>query len=161
MSPFDFPHVPSPGAEVNWAAICKTNPWLGPLAVTPQDPVYHGEGDVQTHTRLVLEALVQTKEWQKLPKVDRGIVFWAALLHDIAKPACTRTGPDGRIQSPNHTIKGECLAREILYKGIPDPAPFLQRERIVKLFRFHGMPAGSWNKRAPLKRSFEPARSSI
>ena len=31
-------------------------PWLRDLAATPQDPHYHAEGDVLTHTRLVAEA---------------------------------------------------------------------------------------------------------
>jgi predicted kinase len=101
---------------------------------------------------MVLEALVRSEQWQALAPIDRGVLFWAALLHDIAKSACTRTDPDGRIQSPNHTIKGESMARQILYKGIPEPVPFLQREQIVKLVRFHGMPRWLMEQDDSLKR---------
>lgn len=152
MSLLGLPHVPSPGAKVDWTAICQSYPWLEPMATTPQDPAYHGEGDVLTHTRMVLEALVQLKQWQTLAQMDRGVLFWAALLHDIAKPACTKTDERGRIQSPNHTIIGEKMAREILYRKISDPIPFHEREKIVKLIRLHGMPRWLMEQNRPLKR---------
>ncbi len=152
MRLFALPNVPPPGEKVDWAATCHSYPWLKPLGTTIQEPSYHAEGDVLTHTRMVLEALVQIEKWQKLPQIERGVLFWAALLHDIAKPVCTRIDPDGCIHSPNHTVKGERMAREILYRGIPDPVPFLQREQIVKLVRYHGMPRWLMEQDGPEKR---------
>jgi predicted kinase len=152
MNAFGLPFVPAPGDGFDWPAMNRAYPWLSSLANTPQDPVYHGEGDAGTHTRMVLEVLVQTDQWQKLPQTERGLLFWAALLHDIAKPDCTHIDPDGRIHSPNHTIRGEGLAREILYKGIPDPVPFALREKIAKLVRFHGMPRWLVDNNNPLKK---------
>ena len=93
-----------------------------------------------THTRMVLEALIGLDEWKTLPGTQRAIVFWAALLHDVAKPACMRIDANGKIRSPNHTVTGECMAREIMYRGIPEPVPFPWREQIAKLVRFHGLP---------------------
>lgn len=152
MNTLDLPFVPAPGAGFDWQVMNQAYSWLSSLATTPQDPVYHGEGDVGTHTRMVLEALVQTDQWQKLPKTERGLLFWAALLHDIAKPVCTQIDPDGRIHSPNHTTRGEALSREILYKGVPEPVPFILREKIVKLVRFHSMPRWFMENNDPLKK---------
>lgn len=136
---------------MDWRAINREYPWLQPLKKTPQDPAYHAEGDVSIHTRLVLESLIQLKQWHQLQKTDQALLFWAALLHDIAKPVCTRTQPNGRIQTQGHTQKGEYMARAIMYKGIPEPVPFPLRETIAKLVRFHGLPIWLMEKTAPLK----------
>ena len=152
MSDFKFPFVPTQGTGVDWQALIQTYPWLEPLDKTPQNLDYHGEGDVGSHTRMVLEELVALGEWRQLPATDRGVLFWAALLHDIAKPACTRMDPDGRIRSPNHTVVGERMAREVMYKGIPDPVPFDWRERVAKLVRHHGLPRWLIEQENPTRR---------
>ena len=103
----------------------------------PQDPVFHAEGDVGIHTRLVVEALIADPQWQALPDEGRATVFWAALLHDIAKPDCTRVGPDGRIVSPGHSRRGQIQARRLLWEmGVP----FAQREAICHLITHHQLP---------------------
>jgi predicted kinase len=160
MIAFDLPYVPPPGAPVDWPEMNQAYPWLQPLATTPQDPVFHAEGDVGTHTRLVLEALTQLDQWKELQKTDRAILFWAALLHDIAKPKCTRIDPDGRIQAPSHTIKGEHLARGIMYKGVPEPVPFKLRERITKLVRFHGLPLWLMEQHDPQKKVIRASQTT-
>ena len=64
-------------------------------------------------------------------------VFAAALLHDVAKPACTRTDPDGRITSRGHSRRGSILARQILWRlGVP----FALREQVAALVRHHQVP---------------------
>jgi putative nucleotidyltransferase with HDIG domain len=160
MTAFEFPYVPTPGDPVDWPAMNQAYPWLQPLTATPQDPAFHAEGDVGTHTRLVLEELTQMDEWQQLQKTDRDILFWAALLHDIAKPICTRTDTDGSIQAPNHTIKGERLAREIMYKGVPKPVPFKLRENIAKLVRFHGLPLWLIEQQDPQKKVIRASQTT-
>jgi len=158
LNAFDFPHVPRPGDDIDWDTLVSSCSWFASLSATPQDPVYHAEGDVGTHTRLVVEALIKMEDWQRLSQVDRGILFWAALLHDIAKPVCTQIDPDGRVRTPRHTIKGECMARQILYKGLPSPFPFELREKIVKLVRYHGLPLWLMDKDDPLKRIIRASR---
>ena len=52
-------YLPAPGQEPDWAWFLETIPALRLLASTPQDPYYHAEGDVWTHTRMVVEALMR------------------------------------------------------------------------------------------------------
>ena len=52
------------------------------MAQTPQDPAWHGEGDVWTHTCMVCEALVNLDEYRKMDTDSRRILLLAALLHD-------------------------------------------------------------------------------
>ena len=40
----------------------------------------------------------------------RGLLFFAALYHDVAKPACKTVGDDGRIRFWNHDVQGEEMA---------------------------------------------------
>src|SRR3712207_3871066 len=87
-----------PDFRVVWGVIEREFPALRDAAGCPQDPVHHAEGDVLTHTRMVVEALAALPAWRALPREEREIVFTAALLHDIAKPACTRV-EGGRVTS--------------------------------------------------------------
>ncbi len=72
------------------------------LKGVPQPPEFHPEGDVWTHTLLVMEALGPCEP----------VLAWAALLHDIAKPA-TMSVTD-RIRFHGHAEQGATLARQIL-----------------------------------------------
>ncbi len=103
----------------------------------PQDKVHHAEGDVLVHTRRVTEALVAKAAWRGLPAVEREILFAAALLHDVGKPATTVIGEGGRVSSPNHAREGESIARDLLWRR---EAPAACREAIAALVRLHGLP---------------------
>lgn len=108
------------------------------LARTPQDPVHHAEGDVWTHTRMVVEAMLQTTTWQQAGASDRFVLFMAALLHDIAKPATTVVDPvSGRIGQPGHSARGVVDARVLLWRA---GVPFGQREAICRLIAVHQVP---------------------
>jgi predicted kinase len=106
------------------------------MAACVQDPEYHAEGDVWTHTRMVCEALVRLPEWRALDREGRETVFAAALLHDVAKPACTRV-EDGHIRHPNHSARGAVQARRLLWEL---DAPFAFREQVAGLIRHHQAP---------------------
>lgn len=144
-----LPFVPAPGEPPDWPALDAAFDWIRAMRGVPQNPVYHAEGDVWVHTRLVLEALTALEAWQRLDEPDRSLVCWAALLHDAAKPACTRIEPDGRITSRNHARVGARMARERLWQGIPTPVPFVLREQIVHLVRLHGLPLWLLDKPDP------------
>lgn len=74
-----------------------------------QDPIWHPEGDVWVHTARMLD----------LAERPRSVpLVWAALLHDIGKPAALQVGvkPDGSpaYRTPNHAALGATLAEAIL-----------------------------------------------
>ena len=98
MPPTDwFPLCPEPPTwRVDWTAIDAAFPWVQGMRGCPQDPLYHGEGDVWVHTRMVCEALSELPTFRQSPPEERQLLFTAALLHDVAKPSCTREGLDGK-----------------------------------------------------------------
>jgi putative nucleotidyltransferase with HDIG domain len=133
-----FPPCPQPPAySVDWDALNERYPWMHDLTGCPQDPIHHAEGDVSLHLRMVLEELAALPDWRALSEVDRSVLFTAALLHDVAKPACTRTEPDGRVSARGHSRRGAVMARRILWRlGVR----FGWRERVTALVRFHQVP---------------------
>lgn len=135
----------------DWAVLERRYPWLSSLADTPQDPQHHAEGDVLTHTRMVLEALLALPAWQTLSRSERSVLFLAALMHDIAKPICTEIDEQGRIVSPKHALKGENMSRTLLWRDTGDygDIPFLLREQVCKLVRHHGLPLWFYEKGDP------------
>jgi predicted kinase len=86
---------------------------------------------------MVAEALAGMPAWRALPEEERQTVFASALLHDVAKPDCTRPGPDGRLTSRGHSRRGAILARQILWRL---SVPFAVREQIIALVRHHQLP---------------------
>ncbi len=133
-----LPPCPQPPAwHVSWDELDRQYPWIRNLAGCPQDPIHHAEGDVWIHTRMVCEALAALPVWRQLPDEERSIVFAAALLHDVAKPDCTRQEPDGRISARGHSRRGSILSRQILWRL---HVPFAVREQVTALVRHHQTP---------------------
>lgn len=131
------PEPASPAPSIDWQAIAEAFGWFRRLEGCPQDPIHHAEGDVLIHTRMVCEALVADPAWQMLALAERQSLFWAALLHDVAKPDCTRIEDNSRISSRGHARRGEIMARAILWRlGVP----FAQRELISHLVMNHQLP---------------------
>jgi putative nucleotidyltransferase with HDIG domain len=132
------PGCPEPPTwSPEWAAIERSLPLLADLAACPQDPRYHAEGDVLTHTRLACAALAQLPAWRALPEEQRQILFAACLLHDVGKAERTRM-EEGRITSRGHAARGATRARQSLAAL---GAPCLPREAVVALVRLHPLPA--------------------
>lgn len=132
-----FPWCPEPPLyALDWDAVEQAFPQLRRMEGCPQDSTHHAEGDVLVHTRMVVEALTSSAAWRALPRGEREIVFTAALLHDVAKPDCTRV-EDGRITSRGHSKRGAVAARTLLW-GMD--APFGAREQVAALIRFHQIP---------------------
>jgi putative nucleotidyltransferase with HDIG domain len=152
MPDWTFPGCPeSPVWALDWASLTRRFAWLRALEGTPQEPDYHAEGDVLAHTRMVAEALISDAGWRALEQERRSALFAAALLHDVAKPACTQIAPDGGVSSPGHARRGATMAREILTRGegFSVAAPFPQREAVTRLVRSHGLPLWFLEKRDP------------
>lgn len=108
-------------------AILEETGWLrhfveiAALRGTPQEPEWHPEGDVFTHTQLCVDALVQLPEW--LDSNQRALLTFAVLAHDFGKPATTQhVEKNGRLRwtSPGHASKGGPLAESFLRRiGAP------------------------------------------
>ncbi len=125
------------GSVIDWQSIWSLWPELSALDSCPQDPVFHAEGDVGIHTRMVVEALIAEAKWQAMDDQTRGLLFWTAVLHDIGKPAVTKTEPDGRITSRGHSRVGAAIARQLLWEA---EAPFEWRETLCGLILAHQLP---------------------
>lgn len=130
--------------QVNWALI-EAQDWVDSLRNCPQDTEHHAEGDVWTHTRMVIDALLGLEIFPQLPEGEQNLLFHAALLHDVAKPQCTIV-ENGRISSPRHAKVGEKVAREILWD-----CEFFFREEVCALVRLHGLPLWIMDKPDPVR----------
>ncbi len=78
-------------------------PEVAAMKGVEQSPDYHPEGDVFTHTMLLLGHLDSPSE----------TLAYGCLLHDVAKPLCARREAH-RITFYGHTEKGAEMAEEIL-----------------------------------------------
>lgn len=132
--------------EIDWDAIEKRFKWFRDMKGVRQDKVWHAEGDVMTHTKMVCEALINLSEFKELSEQDKHIMFSSALMHDIEKRSTTtEKNLNGRkcVVAPSHAKKGEYTSRKILYKDIE--TPFEIREQICNIVRYHGIPLWSIN----------------
>lgn len=129
---------------IAWA---ETQPWCERMQQCVQDAEWHAEGDVWTHTKLVCQELTRLKEWLSLSPAEQTVLLCVALFHDAAKPLTTEIDEaTGRVTSPNHAVKGEQLARNVLRDLECD---LHTRELIAKLVRFHGRPAFLLERKEP------------
>jgi poly(A) polymerase len=78
-------------------------PEIAKMKGVEQPPQFHPEGDVWTHTLMLLEQLEPGCE---------ATLAWGALLHDVGKPATFRRAPD-RIRFDGHVEVGVAIAAEI------------------------------------------------
>ena len=140
------------GKELDWDDLSNSYPWIFDMKGVPQDPIWHAEGDVFTHTKMVVTELIKLPEFQDLTEQDKHILVTAAIFHDIEKRSTTTEEEIAgrvRIVSPRHAKKGEFTTREILYKQLN--SPFHIREQICKLVRLHGLPIWAISKEDPNK----------
>ncbi|MCH2101308.1 MAG: HD domain-containing protein [Planctomycetes bacterium] len=120
-------------------------PELRALRGTPQDPIWHPEGDVLHHTALALEAAAGIRSAMGDPYVE----MLAVLCHDLGK-ATTTCFERGRWRSLAHDVEGEELTRSLLQR--------LSRrgdlaDKVVPLVREHLRPAQLYFVRHEIKDS--------
>jgi len=98
-------------------------PEIAALRGTPQEPEWHPEGDVFTHTQICLDALVGLEGWRSSGPERRRRLAFAVLAHDFGKPATTeRAERRGALRwvSPGHEAAGGPLADGFLRRiGAP------------------------------------------
>jgi tRNA nucleotidyltransferase (CCA-adding enzyme) len=123
-------------------------PTLEALATCPQDAEWHPEGDVWTHTAMVVDEAAKRKDAFAYP--EQVALMLGALLHDIGKPAVT-AAIDGRIKSPGHEGEGVPLATDILdalqvhtLDGYP------VRQQVLGLVAWHMLPGAWWKAPEPV-----------
>ena len=95
-----------------------------------QDPRWHPEGDVWTHTLLCLDRAAEERSG---PQEEDEIVAFAVLLHDVGKPDTTEVLPD-RVRSHGHAVVGVDLARRMLQRL---RAPSRLVKAVATLVRWH------------------------
>ncbi|MEL7654306.1 MAG: HDIG domain-containing metalloprotein [Bacillota bacterium] len=99
------------------------------LKGTEQSPKYHPEGNVWNHTLLVVDEAAKVKPDSR----DPAAFMWAALLHDIGKPATT-TVRKGKITAYDHDKVGSELSKEFL-REFTDDSDFIHK--VSGLIRYH------------------------
>lgn len=130
----DFRAAPT-AAVLGWA---EAQPWAKAMAACQQDAAWHAEGDVWTHTLMVVAEVERLTEWPALDRSSQLALLFTALFHDAGKPATTQVDPaTGRTHSPKHALVGMEIGRSVLRElgcqlGV--------REQILGLVRYHGRP---------------------
>lgn len=120
-----------------WDSILQIGDEFPQLAATPQDPIHHAEGNVEIHTRRVIDELLASDFWMALPEIDQKTLFWAAVFHDSGKPRTTEISDDGRVTAPKHSRVGSSIAR---YRLRQLGYPLIEREEICSLIQHHQLP---------------------
>jgi len=117
-------------------------PELHAVIGVAQDPEWHPEGDVWTHTALCLDAFAAARIHDE--KEDL-IVGWAVLLHDLGKATTSQVEADGRIHAYGHEAAGEPLARAFLER-LTQHREII--DSVLPLVRWHAAPYELWKAQA-------------
>ena len=126
---------PSMGlAFLQAAGWLRDHPELEALRGCPQDPRWHPEGDVWTHTLACLDAHARARSGDPTEDLVTGL---AVLCHDFGKPATTRRDGE-RLSAHGHAERGVELTGQWL-KRISARRDLAQQ--VVPLVRWHLSPA--------------------
>jgi len=112
-------------------------PQLKAIVGVKQDPTYHPEGDVWTHTMMALDAL---------DKKELKLCF-GVLCHDMGKAVTTKV-IDGKITSRGHEESGVEIAKEFL-EILTDDKRLI--EGVLPLVRWHFAPMAFYKQGAKNK----------
>jgi tRNA nucleotidyltransferase (CCA-adding enzyme) len=158
--------APSTGFHLmnEMGAIDQLFPELAALRSGEQDPIYHPEGDVFTHTMLAVDEAARIT--QDLSAKKRLTVMLAVLAHDLGKPATTTRVPETaggkirvRIRSIDHENAGAELAKRFLDKiSVFTVDGYPVRDQVIGLIQEHLTPPQFY--RSHLK-GYEPGRRAF
>lgn len=118
--------------------VAQLFPELLPLTTCEQDPEWHPEGDVWTHTLMVVDEARRRTEG-----LDRGratALMLSAICHDLGKPLTTLHA-DGHVKSPGHEDAGVPLAEAVLDRlNVHSIDGYDVRGAVIGLTRHHLRP---------------------
>tara|TARA_B100001123_G_scaffold206449_1_gene233972 strand:+ start:7167 stop:8594 length:1428 start_codon:yes stop_codon:yes gene_type:complete len=118
-------------------------PELAALIGCKQEPEWHPEGDVWTHTLLVVDQAASSLKELSHPK--QSTLMLAAISHDFGKPSTTEF-IDGRIRSRNHEKAGIKPTETFLDRiNIHSFNGYDVRRQVLELVAHHLTP-GMWHK---------------
>lgn len=122
-------------------------PEVEALIGVEQEPRYHPEGDVYTHTMLVLDEAASLRDQAANP---RGLML-SALCHDFGKPATTQK-IDGRIRAFGHEEVGARLCTAFISRMNNEVRLMKYVENMVRLhMRPNSLVAMSSGKKAYMR----------
>ena len=125
---------PSLGLEfLRQSTLVRFFPELESLIGVQQDPVWHPEGDVWTHTLMVIDEASKLRA--NTP--DDLALMLGALCHDLGKPDVTEI-VDDRVRSPGHDSHGTVATESFLTRL---RAPNALSDQVKALVRHHLAPA--------------------
>ncbi len=128
-----------------WGQLGSVAPELLPLRETPQDPEWHPEGDVWTHTLLSLDQAAPLVAGLDRPRALA--VLLGTLCHDLGKPATTRF-EDGRIRSRGHEEAGVPPATALLERwNVHTLSGYDVRAQVLTLVAQHLKPGQLYDDR--------------
>lgn len=110
---------------------------------------HHRHKDVYEHTLRVLERAVELESARGNLQAPDRILRWAALLHDIGKPATRKLEPGGAVSFYHHDVVGSKLSKKRLRALRFDNDTIDAVGRLVELhLRFFGYTEQAWTDSA-------------
>ena len=135
----------TPSKAFRWVAkigrLQELFPELFALLSTQQSEKYHPEGNVFEHTMQVIDAAASLRE-QCSDDEHKLSLMYAALCHDIGKPATTHERADGKITSYEHEVVGAAMVQPFLSRFCGDKSIIKTVKKLVR----HHMDPGNFLK---------------
>ncbi len=129
--------------------VAQVLPEMTSLYDCPQDHEWHPEGDVWTHTLMVIDEARRRNGDLNRPRL--AAVMLGAVCHDLGKPATTSI-IDGRWRSPGHEAAGVPAATAILDRfNVNAIDGFDVRRQVLGLVTEHLRPSAFYKTRDTVK----------
>ena len=140
---------PRPGIEllVDSGLAALVLPELPALQLEQDE--HHHHKDVYEHSLRVLDQAIELESARDLPTRPDPVLRWAALLHDVGKPATRKLEPGGAVSFHHHDVVGAKLVRKRLRALRFDNDTVGAVSRLVELhLRFFGYSDQAWTDSA-------------
>ena len=110
---------------------------------------HHQHKDVYQHSLTVLRQAIELEGGSGVGSSADLVLRWAALLHDIGKPATRRHEPDGGVSFHHHEVVGAKMTRQRMRALRYSKQMVDDVSQLVYLhLRFHGYGEGRWTDSA-------------